>query len=157
MPIGTAFAGYASRHQHRAGACFRGGFESARHEVADDGGLELGNHGERSRPAQREKIGGFAAALLQRFLAGFDFFDKFGMGADVVQDGGLDSAETEIVGIALDFHGAKIWGVFFAEFFSGCGGVCGELVDNRAAGIAEREEPGDFVVGFARGIVARAA
>ena len=32
-----------------------------------------------------------------------------------------------------------------------------EAVDHRAAGITEREHPGDFVVGFAGGVVASAA
>ena len=33
----------------------------------------------------------------------------------------------------------------------------GEMVDDRAAGISEREHPRDFVVRFAGGVVARAA
>src|SRR5580704_11830375 len=148
--------GYSSGNQHCAGTCFGRGLERARHKVADDCGLELGNYGERSRAAKWKQIGGFAATFVESFLAGIDFLREFGMRANVVQDGGLDSAEAEIVGIAFDFYRSKIRRVFSAEFFAG-GGLRRELVDDRAARIAEREEPGNFVVGFAGGVVARAA
>ena len=98
-------------------------------------------------------------ALLQSFLAGFNFLGEFGMRADVVQHGGLDSAEAEIVGVSFDLHGAKIQSVLIAEliFAADAAAMRGDLIDDRAAGIAEREQPRDFVIGFSGGIVARAA
>src|SRR5580700_12004737 len=61
----------------------------------------------------------------------------------------LDSAETEIVGIAFHFR--------LAEPNSLCIAVRGELVDHGTAGITEREHAGHFVVGFAGGVVTRAS
>ena len=55
---------------------------------------------------------------MESFLAGFDFIGEFGMRADVIQDGRLDSAETEIVGIAFDLYWTKIQRVFLVEFFA---------------------------------------
>src|SRR5258708_15152400 len=79
------------------------------------------------------------------------------MRADVVQDCGFDSAKTEIVWISFDSYGTKIWFVLFVEIRTCSSGTTGELIDDWAAGVAEREEPGDFVVGLARGVVACAA
>src|SRR5450631_1286021 len=99
--------GYAARDQDCAGAGFLSRFERPGHQVADDGGLEFGNHGERSRGAKWKQLGYFPAALLESFLAGFDFIGKFRMRADVIQDGGFNSAETEIVWVAFDLHRTK--------------------------------------------------
>ena len=82
---------------------------------------------------------------------------EFGVRPDIVEDGGLDSAETEIIRIAFDFHRAKIRRIFFAEFFPRSCHSSGDLVDDRAPGITEREEPGHFVIRFAGRVVARAA
>src|SRR5579872_5048690 len=79
------------------------------------------------------------------------------MGLHVVEDGGFHSAETEIVGIAFYFYRAKPQRVFFLETCDGSGGFSGNLIDDRAAGISESEKPRHFVVGFASGVVARAA
>ena len=50
--------GDASGNQDRARSCFRRGVERARHEIANDGGLKIGNQRERARAAQRQQIGG---------------------------------------------------------------------------------------------------
>ena len=67
----------------------------------------------------------------------------------MIEHGRLYAAEAEIVGIAFHFWFAKANGFRIA--------VSGELVEDGAARIAEGEHAGDFVVGFARGIVASAA
>ena len=90
-------------------------------------------------------------AAVESGLAGADFCGVFGMFAEMVEDGGFESAETEIEGVAFHFGEA--------EFYRGRGGVAGvacggEAIENRASGIAEGEELGDFVVGFAGGVVA---
>ena len=97
----------------------------------------------------RKLVESFFAAV-ESGLAGVDFCGIFGMFAEMVEDGGLESAETEIEGVALHFGGA--------EFYGG-GRRCrwhdgGEAIEDGAAGIAEGEELGDFVVGFAGGVVA---
>ena len=92
---------------------------------------------------------GSAFAASERLLAGVDFGLQLGMAAEVVEHGGLDAAEAEIVRIAFHFWFAEADGFGIA--------VRGELIENRAAGIAEGEHAGDFVVGFAGGVVTCAA
>ena len=62
------------------------------------------------------------------------------------EDGGLEAAEAEIEGIALHFGEGKANRARIAER--------SQFVDDRAAGIAEAEEFGDLVEGFAGGVVA---
>ena len=64
---------------------------------------------------------------------------------NVVQDCRFNSAKTEIVMAVANFRLRKANRVGIA--------VRGEFVDNRTAGIAEGEEAGDFVVGFAGRVV----
>src|SRR5256885_7029186 len=90
-------------------------------------------------------------------------------GFDVAEDGGLDAAEGEVEVRAF----AAGWGLFvrrstaiamdarldLAEGEGDGAGVAvgGEGVDPGTAGVAEAEELGDLVEGFAGGIVDRAA
>ena len=104
---------------------------------------------ERGAARKRAEGVGGAFAAGEGLLAGVDFGLQLGMAAEMVEHGGLDAAEAEIVGIAFHFWLAEADGFGIA--------VRGELVDDRAAGIAESEHAGDFVVGFAGGVVARAA
>jgi len=82
-------------------------------------------------------------------LAGVNFGLQLGMAAEMIEHGGLDAAEAEIVGIAFHF--------WFAEANGFCIAMGGELIENRAARIAESEHASDFVIGFAGGVVAGAA
>ena len=71
------------------------------------------------------------------------------MAFQVVQHRRLDSAETEIVGVALHLRLTE----------ANCARVTmlGELIHHRTTGISECEQARDFVVGFAGGVVARAS
>ena len=88
-------------------------------------------------------------AARKRLLARFDFRLQLRIPAQVIEHGRFDPAEAEIVGIAFHFRLAESDGIRVA--------VRGELVNHGAAGIAEREHARNFVVGFAGGVVARAA
>jgi hypothetical protein len=71
------------------------------------------------------------------------------MAAEMVEHRRLDSAEAEIVRIAFHFWFAEADGFRIA--------MSGELVENRAARVAEGEHAGDFVIGFAGSVIASAA
>src|SRR5258708_2235129 len=128
--------------------------------------MKIGNQRENLRAAQWQQIACFSAALQERFAASFDFRVEFGMCAEIVQNGSLDSAETEIVRVSLHFHGTKMQLVLLRRAPSrartrfGCARRCsvrGQLVDYRAAGISQSNQPGNLVIGFAGRIVASAA
>ena len=89
----------------------------------------------------------FAAS--EGLLASVDFGLQLGMTAEMVEHGGLDAAEAEIVRIAFHFR--------FAETNSFGIAVRGQLIEDGSAGITEGEHAGDFVVGFACGVVTSAA
>jgi hypothetical protein len=91
---------------------------------------------------------------------------------DVAEDGGFDSAEgEEEVGVEIGDGGgfgglgarqlaaeAEFWFELCERKRDGAGvAVEGEGVDPGTAGVAEAEELGDFVVGFAGGVVEGAA
>src|SRR5258706_8132404 len=107
------------------------------------------------------------------------------MCAEIVQNGSLDSAETEIVRVSLNFHGAKMQLVFLrrapsrartrlrraprftrsvqrksrARSRSTRSKSCrarGQLVDYRAAGISQSKQPSNLVIGLAGRILASA-
>ena len=103
----------------------------------------------------------------ERCAAGFDARAEV-MGVDVAEDGGLDAAEGEVevrafvvlVGAFLLVMPSREVAVFDLGEGEGDGAgvaVGGEGVDPGAAGVAEAEELGDLVVGFAGGVVDRAA
>ncbi len=68
--------------------------------------------------------------------------------AQQIENGGFDSAEAEVIGIAANLCSGE----------ADCGGIAvgGELIDDRAAGIAEGQHLRDFIVGFAGSVIARA-
>ncbi len=65
------------------------------------------------------------------------------------QNRGLQSAEAEVERVAFHARERELDGFRIA--------MRGELIDNRAAGITEAEQLGDFIVGFAGGVVASSA
>ena len=123
--------------------------------VADDGVLEAGDEVEGLRVAEREGFvrASSAAASASRRAA----MEAHVVDLDVAEDGGLDAAEAEEescaraccwpVRWALDLICAKVKGTARGV------AVRGEAVDPGAAGVAEAEELGDFVEGFAGGVV----
>ena len=117
----------------------------AAEQLLDDGVLEGGEQVERGLGSEREKILSRSAL---RAAAGFDFGGKI-VGFHPTEDGGFESAEAEVERVAFhagerEFDGARI-------------AMGRELIDDGAAGIAEAEELGDLVVGFAGCVVARFA
>src|SRR5258708_30214294 len=103
--------------------------------------MKIGNQRENLRAAQWQQIGCFSAALQERFAASLDFRVEFRMCAEIVQNGSLDSAETEIVRGSLNFHGAKMQFVFLRRAPSrartrySCTAKCrtrGQIIDYRA-------------------------
>ena len=62
---------------------------------------------ERLRAREGLKTGNAALATRKRLLPALNFGMEFRMGADVIKHGGLDPAEAEVVGIALEFDSAE--------------------------------------------------
>ena len=141
--------GDAAGDEDAGGVELLGGEHGAIDEIADDGVLELANESERLRRAEREQLIEFAFAAFKGVLAGKDFGAVFAVFAQMVEHGGLDAAETEVERIAARFGRPEFYGSGRVGGSGGC-----EAIEDRSAGIAEREELGDFVVGFAGGIVA---
>jgi hypothetical protein len=77
----------------------------------NDGLLETGNQREGWRTAQKQQIGGFPAAFLERGAADIDFRIELRVSAQIIQDGCLDSAEAEIVGVSFDLYRSKMQSV----------------------------------------------
>ena len=80
----------------------------SRDQIVHHGGLKPGNEGESARAAKRQQIVSLTAPLLKSLAASGNFRLELRMRANVVQHGGLDSAEAEIVSIALYFHRGEI-------------------------------------------------
>src|ERR1019366_8047470 len=105
------------------------------------GSLEIRNEGERPRAAKRQQIVSLTPTLLKGLAASRNFRFELAVRADVIQHGGLDSAEAEIVSVPLDFHRPKIQSVLIVEVRSRSGHARGDLIDHRSAGISQREQP----------------
>src|SRR6185369_17336133 len=75
------------------------------------------------------------------------------MRSNVVQDGSLDAAEAEIIGIALDLDPRKAQGVPFTKFEAIRFNLPCNLINHRSAGITETQETRNLVIGFASRIV----
>ena len=140
----------AAGDEDAGGVELLGGEHGAIDEIADDGVLEFADERERLRRAEREKLLELAFAARERFMAFENFGAVFAVFAQVIEDGGFDSAEAEVERIAARFRGRE-----FYRCRHVCGRGCGEAIEDWSAGIAEREELGDFVVGFAGGVIAR--
>ena len=133
-----------------------GGGEGLAKEVADDGGLEAGDEVQGLLIA--EGGGGFeVGAGGEELLAGGDG-GGHRVGLDVAEDGSFDAGEGEVeagwsvgVGVLAGLDGVEVEGDGFGV------AVGGEGVDPGAAGVAEAEELGDLVEGFAGGVVDGAA
>ncbi len=95
------------------------------------------------------KASAFRSPRDERLLARFDFRLQLRIALQMIEQSCLDAAEAEIVGIASHFR--------LGEADRPRIPVRGKLVDDWAAGIAQRQHARDFVVGFAGSIVARAA
>ena len=143
-----------------------GGGEGLAEEVADYGVLEGGYEVEGLLVAEGEGFGGFRLSGIggERGAAGFDGGVHV-VGFDVAEDGGLDAAEGEVEG-RLSVRWPCCWRALIADFGFDLGegegdgagvAVGGEGVDPGAAGVAEAEELGHLVVGFAGGVVYGAA
>lgn len=144
-----AVGGDASGNEHGANGELLGGGKSAAEKVFDDRVLKTRDQIERGGSGERAQRVGAARTRGQSAFARGDFRLQFRMLAKMVEDGGFDSAEAEIVRIAAHFG--------FAEADGAGIPVRSEIVDDGAAGIAEGEHFGDFVVRFTGGVVARAA
>jgi len=142
--------GYAAGDEHTGGIELLGGEHRAVYEIADDRVLKFAHECERLRGAEREELFEFAFAAFKSFLTGKDFGAVFAVFAEMVEHGSLDAAEAEVERIAARFGGRESYGSGSAD--GRCGG---ETIEYRSAGIAEGQELGDFVVGFAGGVVTR--
>ena len=120
-------------------------------EVADDSILKFADEAKRLLGAERKELLKFAVAACESGFPGGDFGGIFGMFPDVIEDGGLQPAETEIQ--RIPFH------LDVPKFHRGHGGTSGggESIEDGTAGITQSEEFGDFVVGVAGSVVARLA
>ena len=144
-----------------AGAEAPGGGEGLLEEVSDDGVLEAGEEVEglgleRAVGDQSDDSFGGGFEVVEDGAAGFDD-RRHGVGLGVAEDGGLNAAEGEVE--------ARVGGGFGMASFDGGEGkgngsgvtVGSEAIDPGASGVAETEEFGDLVEGFAGGVVDGAA
>ena len=146
--------GDASGDDDAAGTEGFGGGEGLAEQVADYGVLEAGDEVEGLFVEEMQGFGGFEVGVGGEGLAaGFDSL-LHGVGLGVAKDGGFDAAEGEVVG---GRRGGAV--IDLAEVEGDGAGVAvgGEGVNPGTSGVAEAEEFGDFVEGFAGGVVDGAA
>ena len=145
-------------------------------QVADDRVLEAGDQVESLRVRGGESVfnGGFGGRVgtgEECFATGFGFRAQV-VQLDIAKDSGFDSGKREEEARIEIGDGCRLGGLgarrlaaevklrFDLREGEGHGtrvAVLGERVDPGAAGVAEAEELGDFVVGFAGGVVDGAA
>ena len=138
-----------------------GGGEGLLEEVADDGVLEAGKEveGLRLEGAVGDQSGDGVGGGFEVVDAGAAGLDEglHDVGLGIAEDGGFDAAEGEVeAGVG---GGIGVAGLNGGEAERDGAGVAvgGEAIDPGAAGVAEAEELGDFVEGFAGGVVDGAA
>ncbi len=150
--------------------------EGLAQQVADDGVLKAGDQVESLRVGSGESIlnGGFGGRVgtgEECFAAGFGFRAQV-VQFDIAKDRGLDAGKREEKP-RVEIGDGRGFGSFGARRFAAEMDFCFDLregkrdgarisvlrerVDPRAAGVAEAEELGDFVVGFSCGVVDGAA
>ena len=152
-----AVGGDAAGDEQAVRAVVLGGGEGLAAEVVDDGALEAGDEVEGLLVAES----GRASAGLHRSAA--SCWRRAAMdcghvvGFDVAEDGGLDAAEAEEEWALRRRAGRSRWRFGFdlreGEGYGAGVAVGGEVVDPGAAGVAEAEQLGDLVEGFAGGVV----
>ncbi len=130
---------------------FRGG-KRALAQIAHNSILKFADEGERLRRAERQKLVEFAFTAREGGLARSNFRRVFCVLAQVIENGGFQTAKAEIERIAFHFDGAELDGRGDAARSR-----CGKAIKNWSARIAESEKFRNFVVGFAGGIIARLA
>lgn len=124
----AAIGSHATADDKRFGADAGSGLAGTVEQFGDDGVLEAGQHVEGGR------VGGGVERAVE--AAGFH----------PAQDGSLEAAEAEVAGVALELGRGETDGAGVA--------LGGQTVNDRAAGVAQAEEFGYFVISFAGGIVA---
>src|ERR1019366_716631 len=113
--------------------------ESAPDEVVDDGALKACYQIESGRTRKGAQCVRSALSARERLPPRFDFGFELRVAPQGIEHRGFDSAKAEVVNVAAHFRLAEADGVRIS--------VGREAVNDRAAGIAERKHPGDFVAG----------
>lgn len=124
----TTIGSHAAADDKGFGADARGGLASTIEEFGDDGVLKAGQHVE----------GGGVSGGVEGAVEAASLYPT--------QDGGLEAAEAEVAGVALELGRSETDGAGVTEG--------GEAVNHRAARVAEAEEFGHLVVSLASSVVA---
>jgi hypothetical protein len=140
--------GYSAGDEDAFGLELFGGGHGAVDKVADHRVLKFPYQSQRLRAAKGQQLVEFSFAAGEGGFPFENFLAVFAVFADVVENRGFEAAETEVERVAARFRGTEFDGGWRAV-----GGGC-EAIEDRAARIAQSEEFGDFVVGFAGGVVA---
>lgn len=144
----TVCGNSAGNNDARRAQFLRGG-KRAFHQVPHHRVLEFAHKTERRRAAHRKKLLEFSFAALDGYFPRADFRRVFRMFPDVVQHGGLQAAEAEIIGIPADFDVPEMHrrGSVLPN--------CRQSVEDRAARIAQPQQFCHLVIRFTGRVIAR--